>query len=63
MNIQIPQPTVLERLRKDLEHQKELLEKLDIDENIALFGHQKGYIQGIEWAIANLELDQKYDKP
>lgn len=61
MNIDIPQPTVLERLRKDLGFAQTRLRIMEIDEITCsrediLF--QRGLVQGLEWAVRNLELNQ-----
>lgn len=59
MNIDIPQPTTLEMLEKDLVEARDVIRVLDknhVDERF--IWKQRGLIEGIEWAIQIIKLNQ-----
>lgn len=57
MDIEIPQPTVLERLERDLEDAKRRLK--DTPEELEASQYtESGYIKGLSWAIEVIKLNQ-----
>lgn len=58
MNIDIPQPTVIERLKIDREREIKRLKALEENNiNPERQEYTKGVIRGLDWAITNLEIN------
>ena len=61
MNIDIPQPTVLDRLKRDVEEARYELAEMKKTSTFETLGKEcelEGYIRGLVFAITNLELNQ-----